>query len=133
MGLSRAASSLGVAVALGEITRGMIAEAAIGADVALWSGRASASAGIELMNHEIVVLGMSAAWGGALAIDHAVMTDAIDVEPVRAALARLGLDAAGRVQDGARGIDHDRAFRQRNAGQPAGHDPRVASSDGERP
>jgi cyanuric acid amidohydrolase len=43
------------------------------------------------MNHEIVVLGMSAAWSGPLAIDHAVMTDAIDIEPVRAALARLGL------------------------------------------
>jgi cyanuric acid amidohydrolase len=97
MGLSRAASSLGVAVALGEIARDTIADAAIGADVGLWSGRASASAGIELMNHEIVVLGMSAAWGGPLAIDHAVMTDAIDIEPVRAALARLGLDAAGQL------------------------------------
>ena len=39
------------------------------------------------MNHEIVVLGMSAAWSGPLAIDHAVMADAIDIEPVRAALA----------------------------------------------
>jgi len=97
MGLSRAASALGVAVALGEITRGKIADGAIGADTALWSGRASASAGIELMNHEIVVLGMSAAWSGPLAIDHAVMTDAIDIEPVRAALGRLGLPAAGQL------------------------------------
>ena len=51
------------------------ADADIGADTSLWSGRASASAGIELMNHEIVVLGMSAAWCGPLAIDHAVMAD----------------------------------------------------------
>jgi len=36
-----------------------------------------------------VVFGMSAAWSGPLAIDHAVMRDAIDIEPVRAALARL--------------------------------------------
>ena len=93
MGLSRAASSLGVAVALGEIAREKIADAAIGTDTSLWSGRASASAGIELMNHEIVVLGMSAAWCGPLAIDHAVMADAIDIEPVRAALGRLGLAA----------------------------------------
>ena len=97
MGLSRAASSLGVAVALGEIAREKIADSAIGTDTSVWSGRASASAGIELMNHEIVVLGMSAAWSGPLAIDHAVMADAIDIEPVRAALGRLGLGAAGQL------------------------------------
>jgi cyanuric acid amidohydrolase len=44
-----------------------------------------------------VVMGMSPAWSGPLAIDHAVMEDAVDVEPVRAALARLGLDAAGQL------------------------------------
>jgi cyanuric acid amidohydrolase len=103
MGLSRAASALGVAVALGEIDRAKISDAEIGADWSLWSGRASASAGIELVNHEIVVLGMSPAWSGPLAIDHAVMEDAIDVEPVRAALRRLGLDAAGQLRTDARG------------------------------
>jgi cyanuric acid amidohydrolase len=97
MGLSRAASALGVAVALGEIARDKITDAAIGTDTALWSGRASASAGIELMNHEIIVLGMSARWSGPLAIDHAVMADAIDIEPVRAALARLGLASPGQL------------------------------------
>ena len=97
MGLSRAASALGIAVALGEIDRDAIAEAAIGADTSLWSARASASAGIELMGHEIVVLGMSDAWSGPLAIDHAVMSDGIDVEPVRAMLARLGLAAPGQL------------------------------------
>lgn len=97
MGLSRAASALGVAVALGEIERAAITDAAIGTNAALWSGRASASAGIELMNHEIVVLGMSDAWSGPLAIDHAVMSDAIDIEPVRMALARLGFHAPGQL------------------------------------
>lgn len=97
MGLSRAASALGVAAALGEIAHAQISDAAIGTDLSLWSGRASASAGIELMNHEIVVLGMSAAWGGPLAVDHAVMADGIDIEPVRAALGRLGLAAAGQL------------------------------------
>jgi cyanuric acid amidohydrolase len=91
MGLSRGASSLGVAVALGELDSDAFADADIGANVSVWSGRASASAGIELMNHEIVVLGMSPQWAGPLAIDHAVMADGIDIEPVRAALARLGL------------------------------------------
>jgi cyanuric acid amidohydrolase len=103
MGLSRAASALGVAVALGEIERAKISDADIGADWSLWSGRASASAGIELVNHEVVVLGMSPKWSGPLAIDHAVMDDAIDVEPVRAALRRLGLEAAGQLRPDARG------------------------------
>jgi cyanuric acid amidohydrolase len=97
MGLSRAASALGVAVALGEIALGDVDDARIGADWSAWSGRASCSAGIELLNHEIVVLGMSPDWSGRLAIDHAVMSDAIDVESVRAALRRLGLAAGGQL------------------------------------
>ncbi len=97
MGLSRGASSLGVAVALGEIALDAIDEAAIGRDASLWSSRASASAGVELANHEIVVLGMSARWSGPLAIDHAVMADGIDIEPVRAALRRLGFRADGQL------------------------------------
>src|SRR5262249_42354249 len=54
-------------------------------------------AGVELLGHEVVVLGMSPEWSGPLAIDHAVMEDAIDVEPVRHALARLGLGASGQL------------------------------------
>ncbi len=99
MGLSRAASALGAAVALGETAREKIAESDIGANWSLWSRRASASSGIELLNHEIVVMGMSPAWSGPLAIDHAVMADAIDIEPVRAALGRLGLAASGQLTD----------------------------------
>jgi len=97
MGLSRGASALGVAVALDEIARDTLTDAVIGADTTLWSGRASASAGIELMNHEIVVLGMSANWSGPLSIDHAVMRDAIDIEPVRGAFHRLGFTATGQL------------------------------------
>jgi cyanuric acid amidohydrolase len=97
MGLSRAASALGVAVALGEIDAARVSDADIGTNWALWSGCASASAGIELLNHEIVVFGMSADWSGPLAIDHGVMADAIDIEPVRAALARLGLSSPGQL------------------------------------
>lgn len=98
MGLSRAASALGAAVALGEIDKAKISDADIGTNFDLWSGRASASAGIELLNHEIVVLGMSKAWSGPLVIDHGVMQDAIDIEPVRAALGRLGLPTQGQLK-----------------------------------
>jgi cyanuric acid amidohydrolase len=97
MGLSRAASALGAAVALAEFDQARLTDADIGANFDIWSGRASASSGIELLNHEIVVLGMSAAWSGPLAIDHAVMADAIDIEPVRAALGRLGLSTQGQL------------------------------------
>jgi cyanuric acid amidohydrolase len=97
MGLSRAASALGVAVALGEIERGRLTDAQIGSDWNVWSGRASCSAGVELLGHEVVVLGMSGQWDGPLAIDHAVMTDAIDIEPVRGALGRLGLMTEGQL------------------------------------
>jgi len=97
MGLSRAASALGAAVALDEIKRDAIRDEDIGARWELWSHCASSSAGVELVGHEIIVLGMSGAWSGPLAIDHAVMADAIDIEPVRAALARLGLAAPGQL------------------------------------
>jgi len=97
MGLSRAASALGVAVALGEIPRAKLGDAQIGSDWSLWSARASCSAGIELLGHEVVVLGMSSKWSGPLRVDHAVMSDAVDVEPVRSALGRLGLSSAGQL------------------------------------
>jgi cyanuric acid amidohydrolase len=98
MGLSRAASALGVAVALDEIEHERLDDEMIGSDWKCWSGRASCSAGVELLGHEVVVFGMSSKWSGPLAIDHAVMSDAIDVESVRGAIGRLGLPIAGQLQ-----------------------------------
>lgn len=98
MGLSRAASALGVAVALGEIERDSLEEASIGRDLTLYSARASTSAGVELEDHEIVAMGQAPrGWAGPLRIAHAVMADALDVEPVRAALRRLGFAADGQL------------------------------------
>ena len=102
MGLSRGASALGVALALGEVETDAVTEAAIGADWGLWSGVASCSAGIELQANEVVVMGTSHHWGGPLRIAHAVMADALDVESVRAALGRLGLEAPGQLGPAAR-------------------------------
>src|SRR5712671_2413548 len=53
MGLSRGAAALGVALALGEIDRGALEDSVIGREDALWSARASSSAGIELMHNAI--------------------------------------------------------------------------------
>jgi len=97
MGFSRGASALGVGLALGELDAALLHDGMIGRDTTLWSSRASTSAGVELTNHEIVVLGMSEDWSGPLAVDHAVMKDAIDVEPVRMALNRLGFPADARL------------------------------------
>lgn len=95
MGLSRAAAALGVASALGEVED--VRADAIGRDLSVFSTRASASAGVELMGHEIVVLGRGRGWAGPLRIDRATMADPLDVEPVRGALARLGIEAPGQL------------------------------------
>ena len=58
MALSRGASALGVAVALGEV--GRATEAAVCKDWSLYSRVASTSAGVELLRNEIVVLGNAA-------------------------------------------------------------------------
>ena len=76
------------------------------------------AAGVELLGHEIVVFGMSAQWSGPLAIEHAVMADAIDVEPVWAALGRLGLNGGGQLSlerraDGIRGGLKRKAVKER--------------------
>lgn len=78
MGLSRGASALGVALALGELDSNEISDAAIGSELSMWSRCASCSAGIELMHCEVVVMGASASWAGPLRIAHCVMQDAID-------------------------------------------------------
>ncbi|MEP9380025.1 ring-opening amidohydrolase [Aquabacter sp. CN5-332] len=104
MGLSRGASALGIALALGEVPPGALSDGVICADLNLWSGRASCSSGIELMGHEVVVLGMSHAWSGPLAIAHGVMADAIDIAPVQAALARLGIQLPHRSREAAERI-----------------------------
>lgn len=102
MALSRGAAALGVALALNEISETQAATVAVGVDTAVWSSRASTSAGVELLGHEIVVMGMSASWSGDLEIAHAVMRDAIDTEPVRKALGSLGFETEGQLDETAR-------------------------------
>ena len=97
MGLSRAASALGVGVALGEIARQTVNDDMIGRDFSAFSSRASASAGVELAGHEIIVLGTAPGWCGPLRIAHAVMADAIDIAPVSLAMAALGLPDRSRL------------------------------------
>ena len=98
MGASRAASALGVAIALGEIDPKALSDAAIGRDWSLYSALASTSAGIELENNVVIVMGMSTAAASPYVIDHGVMRDAIDAAAARACLRRLGLDPDGDAE-----------------------------------
>jgi cyanuric acid amidohydrolase len=103
MAYSRGASALGAALALGEAERGALSDATVLGDFRVWSGRTSASAGIELMRNEVLVLGNSPAWGGRLRIAHGVMADAIDLDAVLAVLQALGFRDAGQVPAARRG------------------------------
>ncbi|MBN9507518.1 MAG: ring-opening amidohydrolase, partial [Alphaproteobacteria bacterium] len=97
MGASRGASALGVALALGEVAAEALSDARIGHDTALFSGRASASAGVELAENQVLVVGNSAAWSGDLLITHAVMQDAIDAAAFARALGAAGIPPAAPV------------------------------------
>lgn len=99
MGLSRGASALGVALALGEVDTAKLNDAAIGQDLTLWSGRASASAGVELTRNEVIVMGNSDAWAGDSIIAHAVMEDGIDFLAVGRALRAAGLSIDGQLPE----------------------------------
>ena len=104
MGRSRGASALGVALALREIAPAALSsDAVICRDWSLWSARASTSAGIELTENQVMVLGNSPGWSGSLAIGHGVMADALDTGAVVSALATVGIEAAGQLGQAARG------------------------------
>lgn len=93
MGWSRAASALGVGLALGEFERGDVNDAAVLNDHALYSARASVSAGIELEGNVVIVLGEAAGSASAYSIAHTVMQDAVDATSVRRMLRdAFGLD-----------------------------------------
>jgi cyanuric acid amidohydrolase len=94
MAYSRGASALGVAVAMGEITAPIPDDAVLN-DWSLASGVASASAGIELKNNIVIVLGNAAEATGDSVIAHAVMQDAIDAGAVITAMRRVGVCGAG--------------------------------------
>ena len=97
MGLSRGAAALGVGLASGEFGEAECNDAAIGQNLDLWSGRASCSAGVELMHCEVVVLGNSLSWSGDRVIAHSVMRDAIDLSAVADVLRRLGFAISGQL------------------------------------
>lgn len=97
MAFGRAASALGVASALGEVDAEADLERAVLSDRTVYSRRASVSAGSEIRNVEVVVLGLGAAWRGPLTIGHRGLADALDLAPVMELAAELGLEPAPQV------------------------------------
>jgi len=93
MGYSRGASALGVALALREIDKDKLNNDVICKEWNLYSKVASASAGIELLNCEIIVLGNSKEAEGDLIIGHSMMKDSIDSEAVVKALKNVGINS----------------------------------------
>ena len=95
MGLSRAASSLGVALATGEVDAAFVDALApdeSAFDPAWYSGVASASAGIELEHSEVFVIGNAQGSASPLRAVTCVMKDAIDAASVGGMLASAGLE-----------------------------------------
>jgi cyanuric acid amidohydrolase len=95
MGYSRGASALGVALAMGEILPTQVSDQAVLHDWSLHSSVASVSAGIELENNVVIVMGMSAQASGDLVVAHGVMADAIDAASVRRTMEGLGIFGTG--------------------------------------
>ena len=86
MAYSRGASALGVALALGEIQPGQLTAADICSNYSLYSSVASTSAGVELKNCEILVLGNSPDSHSDYRIGHSVMKHALDIDAVARAV-----------------------------------------------
>ena len=90
MAYSRGASALGVAVALGELDLAQIQESDICSNYQLYSSVASTSAGVELRNCEILVLGNAAHSTSPWVVGHSVMQHALDEVAVQQAIASTG-------------------------------------------
>lgn len=91
MGYSRGACALGIALALNEISEEEVTDEKICKDWTLYSEVASTSAGVELMECEIILFGNSLSGNSTYFIEHDVMQDAIDADAVMRALDKASI------------------------------------------
>lgn len=106
MGYSRGACALGIGLALGEIEEGAVTGEKICHDWSLYSNVASTSAGIELMECEIILLGNSVLASGNYYIEHEVMKDSIDAGAVMEALNKAKVGYLNTENDASRELVH---------------------------
>jgi hypothetical protein len=85
MALSRAAAAVGAGVALGDILADRATEAALLADLSLYSNRVSISSGVEVTCNEVVVFGRAPGWAEGIVAGVAPMADLLDLAGVQAA------------------------------------------------
>jgi cyanuric acid amidohydrolase len=100
MAYARAAGAFGVAVALDELKLSGFEDASLLSDFSIQSPRASISSGVEVESNEVIVLGNSPHWSGALRIAHRPMADALDIGAIVDVLADLGIAANPQVSAG---------------------------------
>jgi cyanuric acid amidohydrolase len=89
--LSKAASALGIALALGEVREDQLNDGVINRDRALFTDRGSVSAGGEQSACRVLVMGNANHSVSRYRVGHGVMTDQLDVDGVYAALSMAGL------------------------------------------
>lgn len=101
LGFSNGASALGIAIGLDELPESVDPKS-ICTDASLYTTRGASSAGIELMNCQILLMGNSAESISDLVCGHHRLEDLIDAEGVRKALRSVGIDATGSLTDAQR-------------------------------
>jgi barbiturase len=94
MGVSNGTTALGIAVALGEVSK--LRAEDICRNLDLYSSVASCSSGVELTQAQVVLLGNKAGAGGRYRIGHAVMRDALDSDGIYDAIRAAGLTLPDR-------------------------------------
>jgi cyanuric acid amidohydrolase len=100
MAFSRAAAAFGVGVALGDMPPERATEAALLADLTLFSNRASISSGVEVTCNEVVVFGRAQGWAEGIVAGVAPMTDLLDLAGVQAAFAAAPGEVLGVIAKG---------------------------------
>ena len=91
--MSKAASALGIAIALGEISADSVIDDVVNRDRSLFTLRGSVSAGGEHTACRVLAFGNSAGSTSSLRSGSGVMSDQLDVLGVLSALAASGIDS----------------------------------------
>lgn len=89
--MSKAASALGSAVALGEIERDRVTEAVINGDHSLYSVRTSVSAGGEQKAVRVIVMGNKVGANSSLVVGSGMMRDSFDLQGLYDLLEGMGM------------------------------------------
>jgi cyanuric acid amidohydrolase len=88
---ARGLAALGAGIALGDVERHAVTDAAVATDAGLYCPRVQAFAGPEVTRVEAIVLGNRAGAGGELVARGTLIADLIDVRPVKRVLVAAGL------------------------------------------